>query len=87
MLLAALAAPSVADDLSDRLAADARDGRLDDFDFLMPALVASGVSDECELAGWLAAYDDRRQAVLDSLADYAPELRCWPFIKGCTSTF
>jgi len=71
-----------AGDLSDRLLVDVRDGRLDNGDFLAAAFVASGVSDECDLAGWLAAYDERRQSVLESLADYAPELRLLAIHQG-----
>jgi tetratricopeptide (TPR) repeat protein len=77
-----LTLPASAGDLNDRLVTDLGDGRLDNCDFVGAALVASGVSDECELAGWLAAYDDRRQAVLDSLADYAPELRLLALHQG-----
>jgi tetratricopeptide (TPR) repeat protein len=74
-LLSTLIAPAKANDLTQRLVNDATDGRLDECDFLSAALIAGGVSDECELAGWIDAYGQRRQAVLESLADYAPELR------------
>jgi tetratricopeptide (TPR) repeat protein len=55
--------------LTQQLVADASDGRLEDFSFLAAALVASGVEDECELAGWLERYADQRAAVLKLAKD------------------
>jgi tetratricopeptide (TPR) repeat protein len=63
--LAAL--PAAGQSLPDRLLADAKGGRLDEFDFVAAALVASGVDDECELGGWLDTYFERRTALLDDL--------------------
>lgn len=62
------AAPAEIGPLTDRLVADASDGRLDDFDFLAAALVASGVEDECELAGWLDVYSDSRAKIVSNAA-------------------
>jgi tetratricopeptide (TPR) repeat protein len=61
------AAPAAAQSLSDRLLADARDGQLDEFEFVSAALVAGGVDDECELGGWLDLYRERRAALLNDL--------------------
>jgi len=63
------AAPACAAPLRQRLVADARDGRLDDFSFLAAALVASGVEDECELAGWLELIADQRATALELAID------------------
>lgn len=54
--------------LTRRLVADTRDGRLDAFDLVGAALVASGVEDECELAGWLGYYADHRAEALANAA-------------------
>jgi hypothetical protein len=51
-------------DVTRRLLDDARDGDLDGFDLPTAALVASGVEDECELAGWLGDYGQKRAEVL-----------------------
>ena len=59
---AVAAAPGARDTLTQRLVADARDGQLDDFDFLAAALVASGVKDDRELTGW--ALDSRMEVRL-----------------------
>ena len=61
--------PITAANLSERLVDDARDGRLDDFDFIAAALIAGGVEDECELSGWLDWHAQRRALLLDSLPD------------------
>ena len=58
LVLALLAAPAVGGDLTQRLLDDARDGRLDDFDFVTAALIAGGISNECELETWLDRYLD-----------------------------
>lgn len=64
-----LAAPIAAQSPSQRLLADAGDGRLDDIPFFSAALVASGVDDERELSRWLDSYTQRQTALLSSLAD------------------
>jgi hypothetical protein len=53
--------------LDGRLIADARDGHLDEFDFVSACLIASGVNDECELSGWAERYQEREAAALDAL--------------------
>jgi tetratricopeptide (TPR) repeat protein len=50
--------------LDKRLFEDARDGRLDKFDFFAAALIAGGVVDEGELSGWLDRYMQHRQELL-----------------------
>jgi tetratricopeptide (TPR) repeat protein len=62
-----LAAPALAADVNDRLLRDARDGRLEDFDFVTAALIAGGADDECELSGWLDRHAQRRDQLLDSI--------------------
>jgi tetratricopeptide (TPR) repeat protein len=59
-----LAAPVAGQTLSEQLLSDARDGRLERFDFFEAALIASGVEDECELAGWIELYSDKQEEVL-----------------------
>jgi hypothetical protein len=49
--------------LDQRLLLDAADGELDDHDFISAALVASGVSDDCELATWRRAYEEQAAAI------------------------
>jgi len=67
-----LVAPAVpAESLSDRLLADARDGRLDDLDFVAAALIAGGTNDECELTGWLDSYAQRRTRLLREISGFA----------------
>jgi tetratricopeptide (TPR) repeat protein len=61
------AAPALGGDLTDRLIDDARDGRLDSFDFPTAALIASGVDNQCELEGWLDRYVTLRERLLQSL--------------------
>jgi hypothetical protein len=63
------AAPTHAQTLSDRLLADARDGRLDEFEFLAAALIASGVEDECELEGWMDSFTERSAELLNAVSD------------------
>ena len=53
--------------LSRQLLADARDGRLDRFDFFSATLIASGIEDVDELAEWGRQYALRSQRLLDSL--------------------
>jgi tetratricopeptide (TPR) repeat protein len=67
-----LAAPALAADVNDRLLRDARDGRLDDFDFVTAALIAGGADDECELSGWLDWHIQRRDQLLDSIPTALP---------------
>jgi tetratricopeptide (TPR) repeat protein len=67
-----LAAPALAADVNDRLLRDARDGVLDDFDFVTAALIAGGADDECELSGWLDRYTQRRDQLLDSIPTAPP---------------
>lgn len=67
LVLAMLAAPASSSDLTERLINDARDGRLDTFDFLSAALIAGGIDDACELDGWLDRYFEQREPLLSSL--------------------
>jgi len=69
LLLVAPAA--LAESLSDRLLADARDGRLDDLDFVAAALIAGGTDDECELTGWLDSYAEHRSRLLREVSGFA----------------
>jgi len=68
----AVAAPANAETLTERLLSDSGDGRLDNFDFVAAALIASGVEDECELGGWLDAYVERRDESLDNIPHGPP---------------
>jgi tetratricopeptide (TPR) repeat protein len=63
-----LGSSALGESLSDRLLADARDGRLDQLDFVEAALIAGGASDECELNGWLNSYAERRGRLLRDLS-------------------
>ena len=71
-MVAWITTPLAASDLSDRLVLDARDGRLDDFDFITAALIAGGVDDECELAGWTHRYAEKRDELLNSISAHSP---------------
>jgi len=66
--------PPVAD-VTRRLLDDAPDGRLDAFDLPTAALVASGVEDECELAGWLSDYYEKRAEALEHARSTLPDAR------------
>src|SRR5687768_676823 len=57
------AGSSLAQSLDARLLADARDGRLEQLDFLAASLIASGVSDPAEFAAAQSQYERLRQAV------------------------
>jgi len=59
-------------DLTERLLDDARDGQLNEFEFVTAALIAGGIDDECELEGWLDRYLDRREGLLRSLPTSEP---------------
>jgi tetratricopeptide (TPR) repeat protein len=61
------AAPAPAESLDGRLLADAADGTLNEHEFISAALIASGVSDGCELQWWRAAYAELRLSALESL--------------------
>src|SRR5439155_2149664 len=63
------AAPLSAQTLTRRLLEDARDGRLVNFEFFAAALIASGVEDECELAGWLDLFTERRAELLSASSE------------------
>ncbi len=74
ILLAVGMDPALGGDLTARLLDDARDGRLDDFDFLPAALIAGGIDGQCELEGWLDRYAMLREKLLQSLpTSDAPE--------------
>lgn len=62
-----IAAPAGAESLDSRLLADAADGELDEHEFISAALVASGVSDGCELARWESTYDELRSSAQATL--------------------
>jgi tetratricopeptide (TPR) repeat protein len=65
-----LFAPAVpAEPLSDRLLADARDGRLDQLGLVAAAVIAGGTHDECELSGWLDVYAERRSRLLREISE------------------
>src|SRR5262249_25042765 len=72
ILLALAAGPSLGGDLTERLLDDARDGQLNEFEFVTAALIAGGIDDECELKGWLDRYLDRREDLLSSLPTSEP---------------
>jgi tetratricopeptide (TPR) repeat protein len=57
--------PADAQPLPERLLTDAADARLDDFDFLAAALIASGVELPCELEGWRFRYANLRDSVVN----------------------
>src|SRR5438445_396476 len=65
--LVLIASAGLAQSLDEQLLADARDGTLDDFDFISAALIASGVADPCELYHWQWQYAERQAAVIQSL--------------------
>src|SRR4029079_3273748 len=67
LVLMALAASAFGDHLTERLVEDARDGRLEEFDFVSAAFNAGGVTDQCDLDGWLDRYETSREAILQSL--------------------
>jgi hypothetical protein len=64
-----IARTASAESLTDRVLNDCRDGRLDDIEFSTAALIASGVEDECELAGWITAFAERRDAVVGNVSE------------------
>jgi tetratricopeptide (TPR) repeat protein len=72
ILLAIAVGPALGGDLTGRLRDDARDGQLNEFDFVSAALIAGGIDDECELQGWLDRYLDRREGLLSSLPTSEP---------------
>jgi tetratricopeptide (TPR) repeat protein len=72
ILLAMAVGPVHGGDLTERLLDDARDGQLNEFDFVTAALVAGGIDDECELQGWLDRYLDCRESLLGSLPTSEP---------------
>jgi tetratricopeptide (TPR) repeat protein len=53
--------------LGERLIADCRDGRLDEFGLFEAALIASGVDSNAELSEWLGAYRPARAQILSNL--------------------
>ncbi|HEX5105281.1 MAG TPA: hypothetical protein VFV87_15785 [Pirellulaceae bacterium] len=72
-LLLVPAVDAAAESLDARLLADARDGRLDEFDFLSACLIAGGVSDPAELAEATSeAADVRARLDLASLRELPP---------------
>jgi hypothetical protein len=70
-IAAALAPPAgaVGQNLTERILVDARDGSLDDFDFAVAALIASGVEEQSELAGWIRDYDEKRARLLATISN------------------
>ncbi len=81
IVLAMGAAPARGSDLPERLLNDARDGRLDDFEWMAAALIAGGVGNECELEGWLDRYSQLRENLLQSLPTSDAE-QCFEAIHG-----
>jgi hypothetical protein len=53
--------------LGERLLFDARDGRLDDFDFLTAAVIASGAQTIDDVKKWLAMYEPVRAGIVGKL--------------------
>jgi tetratricopeptide (TPR) repeat protein len=74
-LLTLATAPISGQTLKGRLQADARDGGLEELDFLSAALIASGTDDPSELAGWLAGYHQRRAQLLARVRAGSPRER------------
>ena len=60
------AASARGETLSERLIADAKDGELNQFDYVAAAFIAGGVTDEQELKRCLADYAAKRSQVLES---------------------
>lgn len=62
-----LVLPALGQSLEQQLVADGRDGRLDDFDLLSAALIASGVDQDWELEAWHDSYVIEREAIVAGL--------------------
>jgi hypothetical protein len=79
---ACLLASAAGQTLDERLVTDAADGRLDEFDFLSACLIASGVTDECELSGWADSWIQRQTAALGRLPAGGPFYRLAALDEG-----